>query len=222
MNQATSKRRKPHVNVFAASTWPHDAAIWMDVAVRLDRESGRAQKSGPSNHFKLNVAHVCTGLAFELAYKSLLVAEFKLPKKTHSIKKLHKMLAPATRERVEQWFKEVGWDKSDRLLEYLDEEMSNPDRKYWMENPWKRAKTGMGTGTGFVIGIEMMTIPKLAPILYKLANLGAQNLDVARKQNDLIGRIQLAKSSDPDADVSTLEAQLNEHGYEFYRSLSDE
>lgn len=221
MNQEKGKKKKAHANVFAASTWPFDAGVWMDVAVRLDGESGRARKDGPTNHYKLNVAHVCAGLAFELAYKSLLVAEFILPKKTHSIKKLHKMLPTKTQELVEQWFKEAGWKKSDELLEYLDEEMSHPDRKYWMENPWERARTGKGTGTSFVIGIEIMTIPALAPILYKLANLGARNLDVARRQNDLMVRIRLAKSSDPGADVSALEAQLNERGYVYYRSLSE-
>ena len=36
-------------------------------------ESNRSQEDSHTNHNKLNVAHVCTGLAFELAYKSLLV-----------------------------------------------------------------------------------------------------------------------------------------------------
>ena len=61
-----------------------------------------------------------------------------------------------------------------------------------------------------------MTIPELAPILYQLANLGAQNLDKARKQLYLLGRIQSAQASDPNADVSVLETELDEQGYELY------
>ena len=191
----------------------------MEVAVRLDLESGRGRNNDNINHCKLNVAHVCTGMAFELGYKSLLVAEFKLPEKTHSIEKLHKMLKAETQKIVEQWIKEAGWKDSGDLLKYLDERMAHPDRKYWMENPWKTAKTGVRSGTGFIIGIGIMTIPELAPILYKLANLGVQNLDKARKQLYLIEHIQFARASDPNADVSAFETELDEQGYELYLTL---
>ena len=190
----------------------------MDVAVRLDLESGRGRNKENTDHCKLNVAHVCTGMAFELAYKSLLVAEFKLPEKTHSIEKLHKKLKAETQKIVENWIKEAGWKETSKFLEYLDERIAHPDRKYWMEKPWKTAKTGVGSGVGFVVGIGIMTIPELAPILYKLANLGAQNLDKARKQLYLIEHLQFARASDPNADVSALEAELDEQGYELYNS----
>ena len=186
MNQKTGEKRKPHANVYAASTWPGGAQAWMDVAVRLDVESGRSRANDHINHHKLNVAHVCTGLAFELAYKSLLVAEFKLPEKTHSIEKLHKMLKEKTKRIVGEWIKKAGWKESVDLLKYLDERMANPDRKYWMDNPWKTAKTGVSQGTSFVIAIGIMTIPELAPISYKLVNLGAENLTKARKRLYLI------------------------------------
>ena len=203
------KGREPQPNVYAASMWSAEACTWMNVAVRLDHESGRGRNNN-TDHSKLNVAHVCTGMAFELAYKSLLVAEFKLPEKTHSIEKLHKMLKAETQKIVEHWIKEAGWKESGDLLKYLDERMAHPDRKYWMENPWKTAKTGVRSGTGFIIGIGIMTIPELAPILYKLANLGAQNLDKARKQLYLLEHIQSARASDPNADVSALEAELDD------------
>ena len=186
----------------------------MDVAVRLDLESGRGRNNDNINRCKLNVAHVCTGMAFELAYKSLLVAEFKLPKKTHSVEDQHKMLKAETQRIVEDWIKEAGWKESSDLLKYLDERMTHSDRKYWMENPWETAKSGVRSGTSFIIGIGIMTIPKLAPILYKLANLGAQNLDKARKQLYLLEHIQSTRASDPNADVSALEAELDEQGYE--------
>ena len=194
----------------------------MDVAVRLDSESGRPRNDDHSNtnHHQLNVAHVCTGLAFELAYKSLLVAAFIPLEKTHNIKKLHTMLPTETQESVEQWFKDAGWEKRDKLLEYLDERMSHPDRKYWMENPWARAKTGIRAGPGFAM-TGKMTIPDLTSILYKMANLGAENLTTARQQMILIGRIREAKACNPATDVHNLETQLSEQGYKYYRSLPE-
>ena len=219
VNHKIKKKREPQPNVYAASMWPAEAQTWMDVAVRLDRESGRGRNNNNINRCKLNVAHVCTGMAFELAYKSLLMAEFKLPKRTHSIEELHKMLKAETQRIVEGWINRAGWKESNALLKYLDERMAHPDRKYWMENPWKTAKTGVRSGVGFVIGIGIMTIPELAPILYKLANLGAQNLDKVRKQLYLIEHIQFARASDPNADVSAFEAELDEQGYELYNSI---
>ena len=81
MNNKIKKQREPQPNVYTASIWPAEAQTWMNVAVRLDLESGRGRNNENTDHCKLSVAHVCTGMAFELAYKSLLVAEFKLPEK---------------------------------------------------------------------------------------------------------------------------------------------
>ena len=176
MNQKIGSKKNQYANLFTASSWPREAQVWMNTAVRLDYESNRLEKNGHRDHNKLNVAHVCTGLAFELAYKSLLVAEFKPLEKTHSIAKLHKMLKEETQEIVERYIKETGWEDSAHLLNYLDQNMTHPDRKYWMENPWKVGSAGVG----FVIAIKIMTIPGLVPILDKLVNLGAQNLGKAR------------------------------------------
>lgn len=177
MNQKSGSQKKQYANLFGASLWPREAQVWMDTAVRLDYESNRPQKDSHTDHNKLNVAHVCTGLAFELAYKSLLVAEFKPLKRTHSVEELHGMLGEETRGIVEGDIKEIGWKDSAHLLNYLDERMTHPDRKYWMQNPWKRG----GAGTSFVIAEGIMTIPGLALILHKLVNLGAQNLEKARR-----------------------------------------
>lgn len=178
MDQKAGRKKKQHANLRGASLWPWEAQVWMDTAVRLDSESNRPQKKSEHiDHNKLNVSHVCTGLAFELAYKSLLVAEFKPLERTHSVEKLHGMLKEGTQEIVEGYIKEAGWKDSADLLEYLDDEMTHSDRKYWMDNPWKVGSARVG----FVIGIETMTIPGLAPVLRKLVNLGAQNLEKARK-----------------------------------------
>ena len=183
MNHKAGSKKKKHANLFGASMWPWEAQVWMDTALRLDYESNRPLKNRKHiDHNKLNVAHVCTGLAFELAYKSLLVAEFQPIKQTHSIEKLHEILREETQEIVEGYIKEAGWKDSVRLLNYLDERMTHPDRKYWMENPWKVG----GAGTGFVIAEGVMTIPGLASILHKLVILGDQNLDKARKCLDAV------------------------------------
>ena len=169
--------KKKHANLYAVSYFPWEAQVWMDTAVRLDYESNRHVKNSNTDHIKLNVAHVCTGLAFELAYKSLITADFQPIEKTHRVEKLHEMLKEETRKIVEVYIKEAGWKDSVSLLKYLDETMTHPDRKYWMHNPWKAVRTG----TGFVIAEGIMSIPGLTPILCKLVNLGAENLEKARK-----------------------------------------
>lgn len=83
---------KKYANLYAVSIFPREAAVWMDTALRLDSESNRRVENSNTDHNKLNVAHVCTGLAFELAYKSLIVADFKPIAPIHSVGKLHGML----------------------------------------------------------------------------------------------------------------------------------
>ena len=176
--------RKQYANLYAVSCFPWEAQVWMDTAVHLDYESNRHVKNSPTNEIKLNVAHVCTGLAFELAYKSLIIADFKPIERTHEVEKLHGMLKEETQEIVEGYIKEMGWENSTHLLKYLDERMTHPDRKYWMENPWKKG----GTGNSFMIAEGIMSISGLAPILCKLVNLGIQNLEKARKYLYDIGK----------------------------------
>ena len=206
MSQKVGSKKKQHANLFGASLWPREAQVWMDTALRLDYESKRSQKDSNVDHNKLNVAHVCTGLAFELAYKSLLVAEFKPLERTHSVEKLHEMLKEETQGIIDRYIKEVGWKDSTYLLEYLDERMTHPDRKYWMENPWKREKTG----TSFVIAEGIMAIPGLAPILRKLVNLGFQNLEKARKYfHDLLASLDNYKKAKVDqADLTDLKSKV--------------
>ena len=176
MNQKTKNKQERYANLFITPLWPREAQVWMDTAVRLDYESNLHVKKSGFDVNKLNVAHVCTGLAFELAYKSLIIADFKPIEKTHSVEKLHGMLKKETEKIVEGYITEAGWKDSVSLLKYLDERMTHRDRKYWMDDPWKRG----GTGVGFVRK-GIMTIPELAPILHKLVNLGAHNLEKARK-----------------------------------------
>ena len=177
MNQQAGSPKKQHANLGASFFWLGEAQVWMDTAVRLDAESNRPQKNGNHDRNKLNVAHVCTGLAFELAYKSLLVAEFKPLERTHSVEELHEKLEEETQEIVEGYIKRAGWKDSTSLLKYLDERMTHSDRKYWMENPWKKG----GAGVGFAISAKNMTIPELAPILRDLVILASEKMKKAHK-----------------------------------------
>ena len=170
-------KKKPYANLNVVILWLSEAKVWMDTAMYLDFKSNRPQNNiHNTDDSKLNVAHVCTGLAFELAYKSLLAAEFIPLKKTHSIQKLHEMLKKETRGIVEGYINKKGWKDSTHFLTYLNTNMAHPDRKYWMENPWKKREAGIG----FVTAEGIMTIPGLAPILYKLVDLGWQNIKKAR------------------------------------------
>ncbi len=175
MDKNTEDTDKRLDDINTATIWSGDAKEWMDVAERLDLESGRGQDDTLTNHHKLNISLMCTGMAFELAYKSLLVAELKRPKKTQRIEKLHKMLKAETQRTIEDWIKEAGWNEGDDLLKYLDEHMVPPDRKYSIEYAREQEKQSRDfTPT------EIQAIPKLAPVLYKLADLGEQNLAKAR------------------------------------------
>ena len=166
MDNETDGKNKRLADVDTATMWLSDAQIWMDVAKRLDRESGYGQDNNPVNHHILNVARACTGMAFELAYKSLLVAELKQPKENYSIEAIHKRLKAETQEQVEEGIKEAVCKGSGDLLKHLGEYMAPPDKRYWMERQWEKEKRGSVITTG----IE--TIPELAEILYKLVNLG--------------------------------------------------
>ena len=176
MTQQAGSPKKQHANLGQSFVWLLEAQVWMDTAVRLDAESNRPQRNGNYDANKLNVAHVCTGLAFELAYKSLLVAEFKPLEKTHSVEKLHEKLEEETQEIVEGYIKRAGWKDSTSLLNYLDERMTHPDRKYWMENPWKKGGGGVGFSSA-----PNRTIPELASILRDLVILASQKFKKAYK-----------------------------------------
>ena len=175
MDNNTEDRNKRLANVDTAMMWLGDAQAWMDMAERLDSESKQEQNTNPTNHHKRSVAHACTGLAFELAYKSLLVAEFKMPEETHSIEKLHKRLKVETQRVVEEWVEEAGWEENSDLLKFLDKYMAHSDKKYQLDNPWEKEKRD----SDFTL-TRLGTIPELAPILYQLVNLGEQNLAEAK------------------------------------------
>ena len=188
-NDKPDKARAVIVNPHHASTWPGDAKVWMEVAVGLD-QSNRGLGSDMRDHHKSNVAHVATGFAFELAYKALLVGEFEPFLQKHSCELLHKRLAPDTQAHLEAVMIENGWPTAIACVKYLDERMSNADRKYWMVNPNRARWTRVSKGTSFFLADGPMAIARLGQVLITLLPLVTGKLSQARRAWDYWMRTQ--------------------------------
>lgn len=182
-NGKPAKERASIVSPYHASTWPGDAKVWMEVAVGLDQGS-RGPGSDIRDHNKSNVAHVATGFAFELMYKCLLVGEFEPFLQKHSCLSLHQRLNPDTQTRLETAMMQQGWSSATECVTYLDERMSNADRKYWMVNPDRTRRTGRSNGAGFIIADGPMAIARLGQVLFKLLPLATWKLSQARRAWD--------------------------------------
>lgn len=179
-NKKPEEKRAVIVSPYHASTWPGDAKVWMEVAVGLDQAS-RTPDSDIRDHYKSNVAHVATGFAFELTYKCLLVGEFEPFVQTHSCQSLHDRLAPDTQARLKTIMAKQGWSSATECVKYLDEHMSNADRKYWMVNPDRTRRTGRSEGTGFIVADGPMAIGRLGQVLFRLLPLATCKLSQARR-----------------------------------------
>ena len=186
-NRKPAKERAPIVSPYHASTWPGDAKIWMEVAVGLDRGS-RGTNSNIHDHNKSNVAHVATGFAFELTYKSLLVGEFEPFLQKHSCLSLHQRLASDTKTRLEAIMVKQGWSTATECVTYLDQRMSNADRKYWMVNPDRTRRTRQSEGTGFIVADGPMAIARLGKVLFTLLPMATSKLSRARRAWDYLHR----------------------------------
>jgi len=124
-----------------------DAQVWMALAFLLDQTSKRAEvvatfrpPAAGTPYLDVNqlsIAHTCLGFAFELTYKSMLALEAdKFPKdKKHKLEKCHRQLKAQTRSQLEEWIKEIGWASAQEFLQFADEHLINPVRKYWYEPP---------------------------------------------------------------------------------------
>lgn len=149
-----------------ASHWYGDSFAWMRVAVREDAESGRVQQPGAMDHHRLNVALVSAGIAIELIYKVLLIADRVKTISEHNITKLHGLLE-ARKSHVEEILLTEGWESVEDYLRFMDERLRHADRRYWMSNPAKRKRGGQS----FAIAIEPMTVPSLARVHKKMSTL---------------------------------------------------
>ena len=111
-----------------ASNWYGDSAAWMRAALREDAESGRERgKSGRDiDHHRLNVGLVSAGIAIELVYKVILIADRGEFKATHDIRTLHGLLE-ARKGRVEGILLEEGWPTVEAFLDFMDNDLRHAD-----------------------------------------------------------------------------------------------
>ena len=152
------------------STWLGDSQVWMAAALERDRQSGREQNRLAMDHHELNVAHVCVGFAFELALKALAKSERRSATKKHEATKNFRSLGTQSQAKIEKIVEEITSYSIDVFLEYLDERMCNPDRKYWMVE-----KGGQMGAVGFLTGDKNLMIPKLAEVHGKIVDLVGEN-----------------------------------------------
>ena len=159
------------------SLWLGDSQVWANTAVMLD-ERGRS-KPGENivnaDHNQLNVAHVSMGLAFELVLKALAVSEGRRFKGKHDALTNYGALSPSSRDKVAQAIKNhsgMEAEGSMGYLEYLDERMCHPDRKYWMVD-----KGGSGHFIGFINpnATTSLSIPVAAKIHGEIADMVGEN-----------------------------------------------
>ncbi len=156
------------------SGWLGDSQAWANTAVMLD-EHGRA-KPGESvlnaDHNQLNVAHVSMGMAFELALKALAVSERRGLSGKHEAVINYGTLSPSSQNKVAQAIKKHSGMSVQDYLEYLDERMCHPYRKYWMVD-----KRGSGHFMGFTNpnAIPSLSIAVAAKIHGEIADMVGEN-----------------------------------------------
>ena len=94
-------------------------------------EEGIAHKE--DNPYARNKALQSTGLAIELAYKALILAQGKAPTGTHKITSLHKQLREGDdKKSIEKQVLEGGWDTVSAWISFVDTNIDHPQRKYYM------------------------------------------------------------------------------------------
>lgn len=153
------------------SLWLGDSQVWADTAVMLDKRgrTGSGAIAPNANHNELNVAHVCMGLAFELALKALAVSEGRQSSNKHRAGVNYRNLSQPSQDKVAHAINLHTGMTIKGYLEYLDERMCHPDRKYWMVD-----KSGTAGGTGFA-SIPALSIPAAARIHSDIADLVGHN-----------------------------------------------
>ena len=141
-----------------------DSHTWMKTASRLFSE-GQPQHHSWEGISKLNVAHTCTGYAFELLIKCLVAASSQQPEQIHCLRRLYECIEHDIQATINKIVVNQGWDTIDSFLRYLDERMTSPDRKYWGRNTKRRG--GRVSGVGFA-HVEPLTVGHLAKIHLEL------------------------------------------------------
>ena len=163
-----------HKDRATISLWLGDSQVWANTAVILDKR-GRARPGESimnADHNQLNVAHVSMGLAFELVLKALAVSEGRRFSGKHEAQINYGVLSQSSRDKVAQAIKNHSGISVKDYLEYLDERMCHPDRKYWMVD-----KSGAAGGTGFINpnAIPALSIPVAEKIHGEIADMVGEN-----------------------------------------------
>ena len=126
------------------------STVWMEMAVQ-QAETGQAvhrEGDGPRSTgdlFRLQVATVCGGLAFELLWKALVQLDDKVARPVHRPGELMVDVCEVVRDRVEATAKAVGWAGLQELHEFLDRHLCNPDVKYNLRTPDGRGGRGFAS-----------------------------------------------------------------------------
>ncbi len=85
---------------------------------------------------ELNVAAVCAGYAFELLFKVLVKAgRDELPKALHEPSVAYEHLTREDKVEIDRIIVDHGWNEPAELLGFLDKDLCDKDRKYWMRPP---------------------------------------------------------------------------------------
>ena len=150
--------------------WLGDSQVWMKTAIERDKASGRGQSGVKADMNELNVAHVCAGLAFELVLKALAKSEGRPVKAKHEALKNFGALSKKSQESVSQIVKTHTSNTVEGFLEYLDERMCHPDRKYSMVG-----RKGEAGPLGFVNDVAGLVIPDIAKVHAAIAQMVGEN-----------------------------------------------
>ena len=146
-----------------------DAVVWMAQASELHGQLSGDLYGEEAN--KANVAAVCAGLAFELIFKVLVRAGGKEPHDVlHKPSRAFAMLDREAQHAVERAALKHGWSSVTTLLDYLDDDLCTPQRRYW----WRPLQGGSATSRYPLQGPR--TIPGLHGLHKDLCDLARQQM----------------------------------------------
>lgn len=115
-----------------------DAKVWMEIADELyernvpDAGIESCGLAGFPGLNEVNVAAVCAGYAFELLFETLLRADQKEPEGVHPPSRTYARLEQSVQAEVSAIAARHGWARIDEFMDYLDNDLCKPARKYWM------------------------------------------------------------------------------------------
>ena len=188
MHNNTDETSTRQVDLDKAATWLADAKTWIKLADQLTSESASASQDN-----KLNIAYACIGLAFQMAYNSLLVVEAKWPRDKDGIEETHNRLQRDTQITVEEWIAQAGCDAS-VILKSLDT---------YMNEYTAPSHEPFGIGAPGADGTPIADVSILIEILRQLFRLAEEVLTEAKNA-------RLVEQPNPDNDLDAVLAKINE------------